>query len=45
MFNDRIRPITLFSFFPKNKRLRLKNKEDLKKISNNKSKLNKYLKN
>ena len=39
MFNDRIRPITLFSFFPKNKRLRLKNKEDLKKISNNKSKV------
>jgi len=44
MFNERIRPMTLFSFFPRNKKLRL-NKQGLNKIKSNNSKVNKkYIK-
>jgi hypothetical protein len=39
MFNERIRPVTLFSFFPRNKRLKL-NKDGLNQIKTNHSKVN-----
>lgn len=39
MFNERIRLVTLFSFFPRNKRLKL-NKDGLNQIKTNHSKVN-----